>query len=59
MNLQSLNQKWHGVPIWAWAAIVAVVGFFAYRYMKNRGSGGSSASSPLAHRINQQPTEVA
>lgn len=58
MNLQSLNQKWHGVPIWAWAALVAIVGFFVYRRLKNRASGGSSSSSPLAP-IKRQGTEVA
>lgn len=58
MNLQSLNQKWHGVPIWAWAAMVAVIGFFVYRRLKNRGSGGSSNSNPLAP-IKRQGTEVA
>jgi hypothetical protein len=56
MNLQSLNQKWHGVPIWAWAILVAVIGFFVYRKLKDRGSGGSSNSSPLA-RIREYQTE--
>ena len=55
MNLQSLNQKWHGLPIWAWAALTVIVGYVAFRYMKNRSSGGSSNTSPLMGRILHRP----
>lgn len=48
MNLENLNRKWHGVPVWAWAAITLIVLYLGYRMLKHRGSGGSSNSSPLA-----------
>lgn len=45
--LASLKTKKWGLPLWAWAIVVAVVGYFAYRWYQNR-SGSSAAANPAA-----------
>jgi hypothetical protein len=56
-SLQGLTKKWHGLPIWAWAVVAAVVLYFGYRWYKNRtpaaaanpaGSGTATAADPNA-----------
>lgn len=43
----SLTKKWHGLPVWTWAAIASVVLFSIYYLYKKRASGSaSSASAP-------------
>ena len=42
-----LNRKFFNLPVWAWAIIAAIVLMIAYRYFKNRSSGGSSGGSSL------------
>lgn len=46
--MKSLTRKWHGLPIWAWAAIVAVMLFLLYRYFQGRSSGTAASTSPTA-----------
>lgn len=43
--METLQKKYHGLPIYAWAAIAAVVLFLGWRYMRNRGGGGSGSAA--------------
>lgn len=43
--MESLQKKYHGLPVYAWAAIAAVVLLLGWRYMKSRGGSGSSAAA--------------
>lgn len=43
--MHGLTKKWHGLPVWAWAAIASVVLFGVYYLYKKRASGSSSASA--------------
>lgn len=43
--MHGLTEKWHGLPKWAWAAIVAGVIFIIYLWYRNRNS--SSNATPL------------
>ena len=46
MNLAFLKQKKWGLPIWAWAAITAVVLAGAYYYYKKKSGSSASSTSP-------------
>jgi hypothetical protein len=46
MNLEALNRKVGGLPVWVWAAISVIVLYLGYKWYENR-SGGSGSSSPL------------
>lgn len=49
MDLKQFTKKWHGLPIWAWAAIAAGVLVLGFLYIKKRqGTSSSAASSPAA-----------
>lgn len=50
MNLESLNRKVYGLPVWAWAAIAGIVLIAAFRFFKNRAGGGSASVSPFPVR---------
>lgn len=47
MNLESLNRKVYGLPVWAWAAIAGIVLIAAFRFFKNRAGGGTASVSPF------------
>lgn len=55
MNLQSLNQKWHGLPVWVWAAITVVVLYLAYRWWQNRSSSSSSNATDTTNSTDTAP----
>ena len=48
MNLRSLNEKWHGLPKWAWAAIVAGGMFLLYYLYKKRAASSANATPASA-----------
>ncbi len=42
---KGIGKKLGPLPIWAWAGIAIVGGYFAYTYFKNRSGGGTSAGT--------------
>lgn len=46
MNLASLKRKWHGLPVWAWAVITALMLYLLWIFLRNRGSGTNAATTP-------------
>lgn len=55
MNLEELQRKWHGLPIWAWAAIVLILGYMLYKkFSGSSSSGGTATTSPLVGRQAQE-----
>lgn len=54
MNFDWFKKKELGLPMWAWALIVAVVVYFGYRWYQGRSSGGSATVSPLRRPIQRE-----
>lgn len=52
MNLDSLNRKVHGLPVWAWAAITVIFLYVIYKWYSNRSgsSGGTANVTPFPDR---------
>ncbi len=50
MNLDSLTKKWHGLPVWAWAAISAV-GLYLIYYLYKKRSGTTAATTPITGSV--------
>ena len=46
MHLESLTQKWHGVPVWIWAFGASLVLYLGYRYYKGRST--TATATPAA-----------
>ena len=60
MNLESLNKKVYGLPVWSWAVISALFLYVLYKWYKNRSaSGGSGSVSPLVRKESQAKIQVA
>ncbi len=54
-SLKGLTKKWHGLPLWAWAAVGAVVLYFGYRWYKNRTP--AAAANPAGTGTATVPTD--
>lgn len=57
MNLDSLKQKWHGVPVWGWALGTSVVLFLLYYLYKKRSGGSASTTSTTAADTQDNSTD--
>lgn len=59
MNLESLNRKVYGVPVWVWAVGSALVLLLLFRHFrKGAASGGTASVSPFPVRVAQGETQV-
>lgn len=56
--LQGLTKKWHGLPIWAWAAIVGLVLYLGYRWYSSRNSSSSSNATPSTAAASAQTPDT-
>lgn len=43
--MHSLTKKWHGLPVWAWAAIASVILFGVYYLYKKRTNSSASTNA--------------
>ena len=53
--LKGLTKKWHGLPIWAWAAIAGLVLYLGYRWYRNRNPSSANATPNSASSAVQTP----
>lgn len=58
MNLESLKKKWHGLPVWAWALLAAVLVFGTYYIIKRRNSSSSNSTPDTSSQAAQDESAV-